>query len=73
MKLTGVFAPIPTPFDQDDRPDTNRLCAALAKWIARPLTGFVLLGSNGVGMGANTPVSFIELILVQSSALRARG
>jgi len=47
MKLTGVFAPIPTPFDQDDRPDTNRLCAALAKWIARPLTGFVLLGSNG--------------------------
>jgi 4-hydroxy-2-oxoglutarate aldolase len=47
MKLAGVFAPIPTPFDADDRVDTNRLRAALEKWIARPLTGIVLLGSNG--------------------------
>ena len=47
MKLTGVFAPIPTPFDEDDRADTTRLRAALAKWVARPLTGIVVLGSNG--------------------------
>jgi 4-hydroxy-2-oxoglutarate aldolase len=47
MHLAGVFAPIPTPFDDRDRVDTQRLCAALVRWIARPLTGFVVLGSNG--------------------------
>src|SRR5579864_7558525 len=47
MKLAGVFAPIPTPFDDHDRVDTHRLRAALGKWLARPLNGFVLLGSNG--------------------------
>ncbi|HZP46913.1 MAG TPA: dihydrodipicolinate synthase family protein [Vicinamibacterales bacterium] len=47
MKLSGVFAPIPTPIDDHDRVDTHRLRAALDKWIKRPLAGFVVLGSNG--------------------------
>jgi 4-hydroxy-2-oxoglutarate aldolase len=47
MNLAGIFAPIPTPFDDRDRVDTGRLKAALAKWVRRPLTGFVVLGSNG--------------------------
>ncbi len=47
MKLTGVFAPIPTPFDEQDGVDTKRLRIALTRWIARPLAGFVVLGSNG--------------------------
>ena len=47
MNLAGVFAPIPTPFDDRDRVDTGRLKAALAKWVRRPLNGFVVLGSNG--------------------------
>jgi 4-hydroxy-2-oxoglutarate aldolase len=47
MTLTGVLAPVPTPFDDQDRVDTKRLTAALAKWCARPLHGFVVLGSNG--------------------------
>jgi len=47
MKLAGVFAPIPTPFDRDDQVDTTRLRAALSRWIARPLTGVIVLGSNG--------------------------
>ena len=47
MNLAGVFAPIPTPFDDRDRVDTVRLKKALAKWVARPLHGFVVLGSNG--------------------------
>jgi dihydrodipicolinate synthase/N-acetylneuraminate lyase len=47
MNLAGIFAPIPTPFDDRDRVDTGRLKAALAKWVRRPLTGFVILGSNG--------------------------
>jgi 4-hydroxy-2-oxoglutarate aldolase len=47
MNLAGVFAPIPTPFDDQDAVDTQRLRAALTRWVARPLTGFVVLGSNG--------------------------
>jgi 4-hydroxy-2-oxoglutarate aldolase len=47
MKLAGVFAPIPTPFDEEDRLDTVRLRAALTRLAARPLAGFVVLGSNG--------------------------
>jgi 4-hydroxy-2-oxoglutarate aldolase len=47
MNLSGVIAPVPTPFDDQDRVDTRRLSAALTKWSTRPLTGFVVLGSNG--------------------------
>ena len=47
MILSGVFAPIPTPFDEDDRVDTRRLRAALERWAAGPLDGFVVLGSTG--------------------------
>ncbi len=47
MNLAGVFAPVPTPFDDQDRADTKRLAAALRKWNQRPLTGYIVLGSNG--------------------------
>jgi 4-hydroxy-2-oxoglutarate aldolase len=47
MNLAGIFAPIPTPFDDHDRVDTSRLRAALEHWLPRPITGFVVLGSNG--------------------------
>jgi len=47
MTLDGVFAPIPTPFDDHDRVDVARLRAAFARWVKGPLTGFVVLGSNG--------------------------
>src|SRR6188508_1879848 len=47
MELTGLFAPIPTPFDNRDQVDLNRLRTALSRWLASPLTGFVVLGSNG--------------------------
>jgi 4-hydroxy-2-oxoglutarate aldolase len=47
MNFAGVFAPIPTPFDEHDRVDTGRLKAALGKWLSTPLDGFVVLGSNG--------------------------
>jgi 4-hydroxy-2-oxoglutarate aldolase len=47
MNLSGVLTPIPTPFDDSDRVDTARLKRALGKWMQRPLTGIVVLGSNG--------------------------
>src|SRR6478735_9306502 len=47
MNLSGILSPIPTPFDDRDRVDAVRLKAALAKWMTKPLTGIVVLGSNG--------------------------
>jgi 4-hydroxy-2-oxoglutarate aldolase len=47
MDLRGVFAPIPTPFDPDDRLDESRLRSACARWAASPLSGLVVLGSTG--------------------------
>src|SRR5262245_41631201 len=47
MNLSGVFAPVPTPFDEQDQVDARRLKAAFARWVKGPLTGFVVLGSNG--------------------------
>jgi len=47
MQLSGVFAPLPTPFDEDDRLDLDRLKGAYERFASGPLTGFVVLGSNG--------------------------
>ena len=47
MTFSGVFAPLPTPFDHNGDIDTRRLRDALARWVVGPLTGFVVLGSNG--------------------------
>ena len=47
MNLRGVFAPIPTPFDRDERLDLDRLRAGCARWAASPLAGLVVLGSTG--------------------------
>jgi 4-hydroxy-2-oxoglutarate aldolase len=47
MNLSGVFAPVPTPFDRADRLDVKRLSRALERWLASPLAGIVVLGSTG--------------------------
>ncbi len=47
VNLSGVLAPIPTPFDEHDEIDLGRLRAALARWLTTPLAGFVILGSTG--------------------------
>ncbi|MGE4054159.1 MAG: dihydrodipicolinate synthase family protein [Vicinamibacterales bacterium] len=47
MTLGGVLAPIPTPIDATDRVRPDMLRAAFARWLPTPLSGFVILGSNG--------------------------
>jgi 4-hydroxy-2-oxoglutarate aldolase len=47
MTFTGVYAPLPTPFDDRDQVDVRRFEAAMKTWVASPLTGFVVLGTNG--------------------------
>lgn len=44
--FNGIFAPIPTPF-QNDALDFDALAFNLERWAETPLTGVVVLGSNG--------------------------
>ncbi|MGE5561674.1 MAG: dihydrodipicolinate synthase family protein [Chloroflexota bacterium] len=45
--IKGIFAPIPTPFDENEAIAYDRLAANLERWFATDLTGVVVLGSNG--------------------------
>jgi 4-hydroxy-2-oxoglutarate aldolase len=46
-RFAGIYTPIVTPFRQDDTLDETGLRANIARWIRSPLTGLVVLGSNG--------------------------
>jgi 4-hydroxy-2-oxoglutarate aldolase len=45
-KFAGIFTPIVTPFKNDDL-DEAGLRSNVAQWMRTPLTGLVVLGSNG--------------------------
>ena len=45
--FSGVFTPIITPFSIDGRIDEAGMRRNVARWMATPLTGLVVLGSNG--------------------------
>ena len=48
MKLEGIYAPIPTPFEgADEAISAARLAENMGKWVRSSLTGFVVCGSNG--------------------------
>jgi 4-hydroxy-2-oxoglutarate aldolase len=46
-RFTGTFTPIVTPFLSDDTLDEQGLRSNVVRWMATPLTGLVVLGSNG--------------------------
>jgi 4-hydroxy-2-oxoglutarate aldolase len=45
--VSGIFTPIVTPFRHDDTVDEHGLRHNVARWMRTPLTGLVVLGSNG--------------------------
>jgi 4-hydroxy-2-oxoglutarate aldolase len=45
--FTGIFTPIVTPFTTDDTIDEGALRRNVERWMKTPLTGLVVLGSNG--------------------------
>jgi 4-hydroxy-2-oxoglutarate aldolase len=45
--FSGVFTPIVTPFTTDDTVDQGALRRNVDRWMNTPLTGLVVLGSNG--------------------------
>jgi 4-hydroxy-2-oxoglutarate aldolase len=46
-RFGGVFTPIVTPFLEDGSIDEGGLRRNVSRWMATPLTGLVVLGSNG--------------------------
>ena len=46
-QFTGIFTPISTPFRGDDTLDEEGLRSNVVRWMSTPLTGLVVLGSNG--------------------------
>lgn len=47
LSLSGVYAPIPTPFDDGGVVAHDKLAENIARWNQTPLAGLVVLGSNG--------------------------
>ena len=47
MTISGVLAPIPTPFTDDEAVDLDAWRANIDRWMATPLRGLVVLGSTG--------------------------
>ncbi len=47
LSLSGVYAPIPTPFDADGAVAHDKLAENIARWSQTSLAGLVVLGSNG--------------------------
>ena len=47
MKLTGIFAPVPTPFKSDGSLDIEAWRINLRIWKESALDGIVICGSNG--------------------------
>ena len=45
--FAGIFTPIVTPFTAGDEMDEGALRRNVARWMTTPLTGIVVLGSNG--------------------------
>jgi len=45
--FAGIYTPIATPFRDDGTVDERALAANVARWMTTPLTGLVVLGSNG--------------------------
>lgn len=47
MTMTGVFAPIPTPFTESGELDLSGWRRNVERWMSTPLHGVVVLGTNG--------------------------
>jgi 4-hydroxy-2-oxoglutarate aldolase len=45
--FAGIYTPIATPFRDDGAVDERALATNVRRWMATPLTGLVVLGSNG--------------------------
>jgi len=68
-RLSGVFAPISTPFDHAEEVDYDALEFNLARYAATELAGYLALGSNG----ENRSLDENEKLRVLETILKGRG
>ena len=68
-KLSGVFAPISTPFDDSEEVDYEALKFNLERYAATGLHGYLALGSNG----ENRSLTEEERLRVLATILERRG
>ncbi len=68
-KLAGVFAPISTPFSDDEDIDLPALRENLARYASTGLLGYLTLGSNG----ENRSLTEDERLQVLEEVVRGRG
>jgi 4-hydroxy-2-oxoglutarate aldolase len=47
VNMAGILPPIPTPFDSAGELNLQALTENMARWNTYPLTGYVVLGTNG--------------------------
>lgn len=47
LSMAGIFPPIPTPFDAAGEIDLKALARNFERWNRYPLSGYVVLGTNG--------------------------
>lgn len=47
VSMAGIFPPIPTPFDAAEELDLKALEKNITHWNTTPISGYVILGSNG--------------------------
>jgi 4-hydroxy-2-oxoglutarate aldolase len=70
INLSGIYPPITTPFDQEERLALDKLEANMAKWLAQPLDGVVMPGSNSEAAHLNSEE---RVTLWQTCAACLRG
>jgi 4-hydroxy-2-oxoglutarate aldolase len=68
-KLAGVFAPISTPFAQNEDVDVDALRFNLGRYAESGLLGYLALGSNG----ENRSLAEAERLLVLDDVVRHKG
>ena len=72
MTISGIFTPIVTPFRHDGTVDEPGLRANVARWLRSPLTGLVVLGSNGEAAQLEDDEADRVVTVVRESVPRGR-
>ncbi len=70
IDLSGIYPPITTPFEQDERLAPDKLEFNLGKWLSQPLDGVVMPGSNSEAAHLSTEE---RILLWQVCADRLKG
>ncbi len=72
VNLAGLYPPIPTPFDDQERIALAKLEANLQRWVRQPLDGVVMPGSNSEAAFL-TEAERLEVWQVCAPILRSAG